>query len=360
MKRLIHILFCCAIVLTAAGCGPQEKPAELTQLEELRSSEESAAINGAAPEAYKACTALTDKAIDAWQDGEQAQARTYAALGQRQYATAQAHAKTVDALNRKAKAEKEMQDLSLKMETLKAKEEGLIKSIDLMKTNISNADIANVETRMQMAMTEREKAIGVEADQTQKEIFDAAKEKLKSAGDLSAHGQREQAGATAEEARLLFIKAYEAAKPDFDKKQAAAQAAERQKALFTEAQNIVGPEYVVTDMKSVVIILAAAFDKNESDILPVKLDALNRIADLAKKYPDAAIIIEGHAQKSTKNDFEVSQRRCDNTRDYLISRGIDYKRIMTTAKGRDDQRYNEKQKANRAKNDRVEISLTLQ
>lgn len=360
MKRIVSIAFCSCMAAMSMGCGPQEKPAELVQLEELRNSDESAGINVAAPEAYKACTELTDKAIDAWQDGEQAKARTYAALGQRQYATAQAQAKMRNAQKRQEKAESEIQDLTLKMETLKAKQAGLEKSIDLMKTNIANSDLANVENRIQMAMTEREKAVGVEAPLTQKASFDSAEAKLKTAGELSARGQREEAGAAAEEARQLFVQAYEAAKPAFDQKQAAAQSAERQKALFNEAQSIVGPEYVVTDMRSVVIILASAFEKNKTEILPVKLDALRRVAELAKKYPDAAIAIDGYVQKSTSNAFEVSQRRCDATRDYLISQGVDYKRIMTTGKGKENLRYDEKQRTNRAKNDRVEISITLQ
>lgn len=360
MKRIMTVMFLSFMAVAAMGCGPQEKPAELTQLEQLRNSDESAAINVAAPEAYKACTDLTEKAISAWQDGEQAQARTYAALGQRQYATAQAQAKLRDAQKRQEKAEAEIQDLTLKMETLKAKQAGLEKSIELMKTNIASSDLANVENRIQMAMTEREKAVGVEAPLTQKAVFDAAEAKLKTAGELSAGGQREQAGVAAEEARQLFVQAYEAAKPAFDQKQASAQSAERQKALFNEAQSIVGPDYVVTDMKSVVIILAAAFDKDKADILPVKLDALRRIAELIKKYPNAAVAIEGYTQRSTRNDFEVSQRRCDATRDYLISQGVDYKRLMTTGKGKESPRYDEKQRSNRAKNDRVEISITLQ
>lgn len=360
MKRMTTVMFLSCMAFAAAGCGPQEKPAELAQLEQLRNSDESAEINVSAPEAYKVCTELTEKAVNAWQDGEQTKARTYAALGQRQYATAQAQAKMRDAQKRQEKAEAEIQDLTLKMETLKAKQAGLEKSIDLMKTNIANNDLANVENRIQMAMTEREKAVGVEASLTQKETFAAAEAKLKTAGELSANGLRDQAGAAAEEARTLFMQAYEAAKPAYDQKQAAAQSAERQKNLFAEAQSIVGPEYVVTDMKSVVIILASAFEKGKSDLLAVKLDALKRVAELAKKYPDAAIAIEGYTQKSTKNDFEVSQRRCDATRDYLISQGIDYKRMMTTGKGKENLRYDEKVKSNRAKNDRVEISITLQ
>ena len=195
---------------------------------------------------------------------------------------------------------------------------------------------------------------------TQKEAFDAAEAKLREAGELRAKGEREQAGNAADEARLLYAKAYELAKPAFDKKQLSAQFAERQKALFTEAQGIVGPDYVFTDMRSVVIVLAAAFEKKGTTILPVKLDALKRIGELANKYSDAVVAIEGYTQKGTSNAFEVSQRRCDAARDYLISQGVDYKRIITTGKGKENLRYDEKQRDNRAKNDRVEISLTLQ
>ena len=359
-NRFFMALACCtAAVGFLAGCGPQAKPAELTQLEELRNSEEAAQINAQAPDAYKVCTDLTNKSLSSWQDGEQSKAKTYAALGQRQYATARAMAKANDAKNRQAAAEKELKETTLQMETLTAKYEGLTKSVGLMKQNISDSDLANVENRIQLAMTEREKAVGVGAQTTQKDIFAAAEAKLKEAGDKSSHGQRDAAGAAAEEARQLFVKAYEQAKPDFDKKQAQQQSAERQKALFTEAQGIVGPDYVETDMKSVVIVLASAFEKNKTDILPIKQEALKRIAELIKKYSDATVLIEGYAQKSTKNAFEVSQRRCDITRDYLITLGIDYKRMITTAKGKDNLRYDEKQKDNKAKNDRVEIVLAL-
>ena len=318
-----------------AGCGPQEKPAALTQLEELRQSEDSAAINAAAPEAYKKCTDLTNKAVDAWQDGEQANAKTYAALGQRQYATARAQSMMVDAQKREEEAEKEMKTLSIQMETLEARREGLEKSIALIKNQIASSDIANVENRIQVAMTERERAVGVDAAVSQKATFDLAEAKLKEASNYNVGGQRESASKAAEEARLLYAKAYELAKPEYDRKVQSAQSAERQKTLFTDAQAIVGPGYVFTDMKSTVVVLAGAFEMNKSDVLPSKQDALRQIAGLANKYPDATVIIEGYTQTRTKNYYEVSQRRVDAPR------------------------YDEKKKENRMLNDRVEISLTL-
>ena len=355
------IIVAASIMLSAAlaACGPQAKPEALTQLEELRQSEESAAINTAAPEAYSRCTDLTNKAIDAWQDNEQAQAKMYAALGQRQYATARAISMMKSAEERETAAESEYEKINLQMQALEAKRDGLEKSIDLRKAQIAASDVANVENRIQMAMTERERAAGVDAATLQKETFDAAEQKLNEASGYNTSGQREAAAKSAEEARLLYAKAYEMAKPEYDKKVQSAQSAERQKSLFTEAQSIVGPEYVFTDMKSTIIVVAGAFESGKGTILPVKQDVMRRIAELAKKYQDATVIIEGFTQTRTKNHYEVSQRRVDAARDMLVGFGVDYKRMMTTAKGKESPRFDEKKKENRALNDRVEISLTL-
>ena len=358
-KHIISLILCLVLASLAVACGPQNKPEELTQLEELRNSEEAAVINGGAPDAYKKCTDLTNKAIDSWQDGEQAQARTYAALGQRQYATARAQAKLKEAQDRQTAAENEMKSLNAQMETLNAQRNGLEESISLIKKNIANSDMANAEARIQLAKIEREKAVGVQANETQKETFEQAEARLKDAQEKASKGERAKAGAAAEEARLLYVKSYDLAKPDFDKKQLAAASAERQKGLFTEAQAIVGPTYVFTDLKSTIIVLAAAFEKGKSDILPVKQDALRRVAELANKYSDATVMIEGYTQTRDSKAYEVSQRRCDATRDFLVTQGVDYKRIVTTAKGKEAPRYDESKKDNRAQNDRVEINIIL-
>ncbi len=362
MKKLIKVAVLCALTgCFAMGCGPQQKPEELIQLEELRASSDTAEINMVSPEAYKRCTELTDKAVNAWQEGEMATAKTYASLGQRQYATAQAEAKRQNALKRVEAAHQEAGSLKLQMDTLKARQEGLEKSIALMKTNIANADNANAEHRIQVAMTEQEKARGIEADiaDASKQVFAEATAKLKAAGEANAYGRRDEASAGADEAAKLFAQAYELAKPAYDKKQAEAAAVERQKALYEDAKAILGPDYVSTNLKSTTLIFAGAFAKDKFDISSEKQDAFKRTAELINRYQEAAVSIEGYTQKSTKQHFEVSQRRADGVRDYLISQGVDYKRLMTTAKGKENLRYDEKTKTNRPLNDRVEIIITL-
>ena len=360
--KITHWIMAGCLAFMATGCGPQPKPEELLQLEELRASEESAQINQIAPEAYRKCTDLTDKAISAWQDDELSTAKTYASLGQRQYATAKAESQRREALARRDAAKAEHEKLTLQMETLRVKQAGLETNIAQMKTNIALADNANAEHRIQVAKTEAEKARAVEADisDASKAIFAEANTKLNAAGNANAYGKREEASALADEATALFTKAYTIAKPDFDKKQATVLLDQTRKSIYEEAKTILGPSYVIsTDMKATIMVFAEAFAKDKYEIASDKQPALDRLAALLAKYPTAQITIEGYVQKSTKQYFEVSTRRAEAVRDYLIARGVDYKRIIASGKGKDMLRYDEKVKANRPLNDRVEIIITL-
>ena len=350
------------MALMVSGCGPQPKPEELLQLEELRASEESAQINQIAPEAYRRCTELTDKAVSAWQDDELSTAKTYASLGQRQYATAKAESKRREALARRDAAKAEHEKLTLQMETLRVKQQGLETNIAQIKANIALADNANAEYRIQIARTEQEKARGVEADITEasKSVFAEANKKLNEAGNANAYGKREEASSLADEAALLFAKAYQLAKPEFDKRQATVLLDQARKAIYEEAKAILGPTYVIsTDMKATIMVFAAAFDKDKYDIVSGKQIAFDRVIALIAKYPTAQITIEGYVQKNTKQYFEVSTRRAEAVRDYLIARGVDYKRIIASGKGKDMLRYDERKKDNRPMNDRVEIIIAL-
>lgn len=361
MRRAPYLSLASAICLSflLAACGPQPKPEELVQLELLRSSEESAEINQLAPDAYRQSTILTQRAVSSWQEGKQSDAKFYASLGQRQYTTARSQASLNEALQRKQSAEAEIQSLEKEIETLSAKKEGLVASVQALKSEIAEKDFSNVEHRIQLAIAERKRAVDVEAELYQAKAFAEADAKLKQASESNAYGRREEASVAAGEAQLLFAKAYELAKPEFEQKVQAARNVERQKSLYEEAGKLLGPSSVKSDMRSTILILSGAFEMNQVQFLGVKLDQLRRIAELAKKYEDATILIEGFAQSRTRNYYEVSQLRADVARDHLVAQGVERKRIMTTAKGKESPRFSERSRSERGLNDRVEIILTL-
>lgn len=357
--RKIAWIIASGLVLAGSlsACGPKDKPAELIELERVRATAEAAQVNVQAPDAYARSTELYNNAVEAWTDGEKSKASSYASLGQRQFATAKAIASTKEANAKAMLYLKEIEANKAAIKTLEVQRDGLEKSIALMKQNLSAASVASVEAKIQSAMTERERAAGVGAKESQAATFSAGDTALKHATESMAAGNRDAASKAAEEANSLFIKAYEAAKPEYDKQQLNAKSAERQKSLMLDAQASVGPSYVFMDMKGVVMVLAGSFEHNKTSLLPIKMDVINNIAELAKKYPETTIIIEGYTQERNSKAFEVSQMRADGVRDILIPKSVDSRRIMTTAKGKENQRYNNRNKNERGLNDRVEITF---
>ena len=359
MRKSLAIPFV-AVALSASllsACGPQPKPAELTALEELHYSKESAAIKTAAPEAYKKSTDLYDSAIQAWQAGDLTRAAAYADLGKRQYATATTTSTINDAQARTAAANAEIAILNANLETLRAKKEGLSKNIQLMKENIANNSSANTEQRIKDAQIELEKATGVGAKELQPELFKKGNEDLKKAADLIAAGQRDEASALAESAKASFAKAYELAKPEFDKQLNTAKAAERQKSLFSAIQKVAGSANAYQDHRGIVMVIPAAFEKGSTSLVASKYETISQIAQICKDYPEASVVIEGYAQSSGKDHVSVTQSRANSVRDMLVQKGVEGAKITTNGKGKENIRYTNKKDAN--KNDRVEIIFNL-
>ena len=348
-------------LMTIPACGPQEKPAELVQLEEMRRAPESAEINGLAPDEYRKCTDLTNKAVAAWQDGEQEQARIYAELGRRQYITAQAKSSFQEADRRKQAAITEARNLEAKMDAMRTKADELTKSIDATKHRIAEVDPNNSELHIQLAMAERDKAVAVEAEEYQKATFREADAKLKNASTQNVKGERRKATQFADEARALFVKAYEGAKPEFDKKQAILASAERLKALTADAEITFGKGNVVTtDTRETILVLKGAFEKDKAELSTDAMDLLKKAAELLKRYPEATLRVEGFGQKASKNAQKIGQERADAARSFLVGQGVDGGKVKALSRGKTFLRFDEKKKENRALNDRVEVVILLQ
>lgn len=100
------------------------------------------------------------------------------------------------------------------------------------------------------------------------------------------------------------------------------------------------------------------FASGESALLPGAMLKLNEVADaLTKSNPDSKITVEGHTDSQGKPQFnqELSLKRAQSVRDYLVSRGIASDRI--TAQGMGSQRpiAPNNNAEGRANNRRVEI-----
>lgn len=100
------------------------------------------------------------------------------------------------------------------------------------------------------------------------------------------------------------------------------------------------------------------FVTNKAELLPSAQLKLNEVADaLIKQDPDSKIVVEGYtdSQGSAPYNQELSQRRAQAVRDYLVSRGIASDRVSSQGYGLTRPVADNGSAEGRANNRRVEI-----
>lgn len=100
------------------------------------------------------------------------------------------------------------------------------------------------------------------------------------------------------------------------------------------------------------------FVTNKAELLPSAQLKLNEVADaLVQQDPDSKIVVEGYtdSQGSAPYNQELSQRRAQAVRDYLVSRGIASDRVTSQGYGLTRPVADNGSAEGRANNRRVEI-----
>jgi outer membrane protein OmpA-like peptidoglycan-associated protein len=99
------------------------------------------------------------------------------------------------------------------------------------------------------------------------------------------------------------------------------------------------------------------FPSNKYDLLPAARDKLNQVADALKNQEDHKMVVEGHtdAQGTEASNMELSQKRAQSVRDYLVTRGVPAEKISATGLGQGRPIADNKSAEGRANNRRVEI-----
>ncbi len=90
-----------------------------------------------------------------------------------------------------------------------------------------------------------------------------------------------------------------------------------------------------TDRGLVVTLGDVLFDTGKADLKAGALGNLSKLVAFLKEYPDRTIAIEGHTDSvgSSESNLQLSQRRADAVRDYLMQQGIGVARLASTGKG---------------------------
>jgi outer membrane protein OmpA-like peptidoglycan-associated protein len=99
------------------------------------------------------------------------------------------------------------------------------------------------------------------------------------------------------------------------------------------------------------------FASGKWDLLPGAQEKLDHVAEALKNQSDHRMIVEGHtdSQGTESSNMELSQRRAQSVREYLVSRGVPGDIISATGLGQSRPVADNRSAEGRANNRRVEI-----
>ncbi len=102
------------------------------------------------------------------------------------------------------------------------------------------------------------------------------------------------------------------------------------------------------------------FESGKDVIKAESFDDLDNLVKILNEYPEANVAIEGHTDNvgDPAKNLELSQKRADAVKAYLISKGISESRLTSTGFGDTKPIADNKTKAGKALNRRVDFRLT--
>lgn len=107
------------------------------------------------------------------------------------------------------------------------------------------------------------------------------------------------------------------------------------------------------------VIGGITFDTGQATIRKSSRGALLSVVATLKEYPDIRLEIVGHTDDEGNHDFNVqlSKDRAEAVRGYLVSQGVAAERVSARGVGPDEPIADNKTKAGRAKNRRIEFKV---
>jgi outer membrane protein OmpA-like peptidoglycan-associated protein len=145
-------------------------------------------------------------------------------------------------------------------------------------------------------------------------------------------------------------------------KQERAAREEAEKRAKEALENLAKMAQVKQETRGMVITLSGAvlFTSGQSALLPAAMSALDNVVVALKANPDRNIVVEGHtdSQGQRAYNMDLSQKRADSVRSYIVSRGIPSEIIRAQGFGPDRPVADNNTAEGRANNRRVEIIVS--
>jgi outer membrane protein OmpA-like peptidoglycan-associated protein len=138
--------------------------------------------------------------------------------------------------------------------------------------------------------------------------------------------------------------------------QARADAEERARVAMQQLQELAS---VRQEQDEVIITLSGEvlFEYNQAELRSTARQRLRAVAAALRTQPDAQIVIEGHTDARGSDDYneQLSQRRAEAVRQFLVQEGVEMSRLRAVGRGEELPIASNDTEEGRANNRRVEI-----
>jgi outer membrane protein OmpA-like peptidoglycan-associated protein len=370
-------------LLIAPACGPGPKPASMITFERMRKEAIVPSMKKHAGRHWKDSENYYRLAYEAWDDGEDEEAREYTLLGVMLYRTAEAAVKSaeieaeVEALDRRvAKARKrtaKAANAKLAMEQAVGALQGQLAMSNKLAALESKrrTEMAAMQEQMagEQALADARKRHGdlllklkeseaVEAQKYAAGEYNKAKNLLDKAAIEIEGGKAREARGSLSAATTQIFAAIEAARPRFVKVQAKKARDEMNQRLVAMAHTV-GASDVRVEPRGVVMVVHKLF-KGKSTRLSAKSQLrLDRVGTLINEFPTYKILVEGHTNDRGKDEANLtrSQAWANSVLGHYVSKGVSPDRIQSVGYGEGAPLVENRGKSNRAKNRRVEVVM---
>ena len=120
------------------------------------------------------------------------------------------------------------------------------------------------------------------------------------------------------------------------------------------------PDFDEDEMAELTEAAKGIFFETDSDVIKAEsFENLDHIVEIANKYPNANIVVEGHtdSQGDDSMNMDLSRRRAEAVKKYLVLKGVESDRIKTEGFGETKPLADNSTEEGRALNRRVDITL---
>ena len=114
-----------------------------------------------------------------------------------------------------------------------------------------------------------------------------------------------------------------------------------------------------TDRGLVMTLGDVLFANGKSELKPSATNNLDKLTVFLNKYQERSVTIEGHTDSVGSDAFnlDLSQRRADSVKSYLLNQGIEASRLVASGKGENQPVASNNSASDRQQNRRVEIII---